>query len=278
MAVDLNSLNRIPDGQITQNFNIIVEFLQSSPAINAGLGAVGNPLIATAGGVGYEPDVFFAIGSLTLGGVGAGYRILGDFGNATAALRPMFQSSVVNGTTRVQAIPNGTATVGQFIASNSSDPANAVNAVMSASSASIFFGTTVTGVATPLSMLFAPGGINALIMSPTGDTSIQLGFARRIDQFNFASSPVTLTSHSQVCLIDCTGGNVAVTLPAATAANSLNAAQEIVFIRVDGTANTLTINRAGADTINGAASKTIPNTNPARMTFQSDGVSKWWAV
>ena len=54
-----------------------------------------------------------------------GQRITGDFSNATVANRVGFQSSTVNGTTAVPAIPNGTGTTASFSAYNAADPDNA---------------------------------------------------------------------------------------------------------------------------------------------------------
>jgi hypothetical protein len=65
-----------------------------------------------------------------------------------------------------------------------------------------------------------------------------------------------------------------VTLPLA---NSVNAGQQLVIIDESGTVtttNTLTLNRAGADTINNATSSTI-RTAYGRAVLYSDGSSKW---
>ncbi|MCP2125788.1 glycoside hydrolase family protein [Bradyrhizobium ottawaense] len=67
------------------------------------------------------------------------------------------------------------------------------------------------------------------------------------------------------------------TLPAA---NSVNAGQAITVADYFGgvtSTNTLTIQRAGSDTINGATSVVI-NVAYGRYEFRSDGVSKWSAV
>ncbi len=66
------------------------------------------------------------------------------------------------------------------------------------------------------------------------------------------------------------------TLPAA---NGVNPGQEVVIADYQGTvtaSNTLTIQRAGSDTVNGGSSVTITAANGAYL-FKSDGVSKWTA-
>lgn len=69
----------------------------------------------------------------------------------------------------------------------------------------------------------------------------------------------TVTIRITDCILYCdaTGGNIVATLPAA----GVSIGREFMFIRVDSSANTCTIQRAGADDINNAAtSKTITNT------------------
>lgn len=66
----------------------------------------------------------------------------------------------------------------------------------------------------------------------------------------------TVRITDQLIYCDATGGNVTATLPAA----SVCLGRKFTFIRVDTSANTCTIQRAGADDINNAAtSKTITN-------------------
>lgn len=67
------------------------------------------------------------------------------------------------------------------------------------------------------------------------------------------------------------------TLPAA---NTLNAGQGILIADLAGgvgSTNTLTVTRAGADTINGTASVTL-NASSTSVQLVSDGTSKWYAV
>lgn len=54
---------------------------------------------------------------------GTGRRITGDWTNATAASRVLFQTSTANSATNVGALPSGTGVAGAFTAFGSSDPA-----------------------------------------------------------------------------------------------------------------------------------------------------------
>ena len=55
---------------------------------------------------------------------GSGKRITGDFSNATVANRVMFQTSTVNGNSRVGLVPNGSGTVSSLDLHSTADPTN----------------------------------------------------------------------------------------------------------------------------------------------------------
>jgi hypothetical protein len=71
--------------------------------------------------------------------------------------------------------------------------------------------------------------------------------------------------------VNATGGNVTVTLPAANAANGRP--QPLSFVRADTSSNTVTIQRAGSDLVEGATS--IPLPVGGRMTLRSNGIASW---
>jgi hypothetical protein len=71
---------------------------------------------------------------------------------------------------------------------------------------------------------------------------------------NFAASPYTVTATDSSCDCDATGGNVVINLPASIATGGR---KEIYFVKTDATANSCTINRAGSDTIESAASNPL---------------------
>lgn len=91
---------------------------------------------------------------------------------------------------------------------------------------------------------------------------------------NFAASPFALTAaHAGLVLVDATAGNVVLNLPAANVLAGL----PYEFRRVDATANTATVNRAGADTIDeGGVSFLLAPKAPQGM--RSNGVSTWSSV
>lgn len=85
----------------------------------------------------------------------------------------------------------------------------------------------------------------------------------------------TLTADDAgLVLVDAAGGNRTITLPAANAAGGRPI--ELLLIRIDSTANTVTIQRAGSDTIEGAATYPLPQGN--RLALMSDGGTAWRVV
>ena len=89
----------------------------------------------------------------------SGQRITGDFSNATLANRLMFQNSVTNGASNVQALPNGTGTTAGFLAFATSDPANTSFAQIRASATfEVAVVSGITGTGTYLPMTFYTGG------------------------------------------------------------------------------------------------------------------------
>lgn len=73
-------------------------------------------------------------------------------------------------------------------------------------------------------------------------------------------------------LVDATAGNITLNLPAANVVAALG--MEFTFYRVDSTGNTVTINRAGADTIDGVNSFTVPSQYAFR-TIKGNANATW---
>lgn len=81
------------------------------------------------------------------------------------------------------------------------------------------------------------------------------------------------TDQDRTLFVDCTAGNITITLPAANAAGA-GFSPSLRVVRKDAAGFTLTVSRAGADTfIGGGTSTTIPPS--AAKDFESDGVSLW---
>lgn len=76
---------------------------------------------------------------------------------------------------------------------------------------------------------------------------------------------------SGLILVSAASGNVTLTLSAANAVSGLP--QRMTIVRTDTSANTVTVQRAGADTIEGATSLTLPI--GARLVLLSDGTGQW---
>jgi hypothetical protein len=112
-------------------------------------------------------------GNLTF--TGTGNRITGDFSNATIANRVMFQTSTVNGNTRLGLLPNGTATTTSQSFFNAADPTNAGFLALSASSSDAAITSGITGTGTYLPMTFFTGGSETARLSATAKTLILSG-------------------------------------------------------------------------------------------------------
>jgi len=106
-------------------------------------------------------------GNLTF--TGTGNRISGDFSNATQNNRIAFQSSTTNGTTSVNAIPNGTGTSSQFIAFAGTDMDNSSRAGLNTTSTVAQFFADKTGTGTYLPMTFYTGGSERMRIDTSGN-------------------------------------------------------------------------------------------------------------
>lgn len=112
-------------------------------------------------------SVLQANGNLAL--IGTGRRILADFSNGAALNnRAAFQSSVTNGATIVNAIPNGTGGSSIWRAFNTTDMDNSsyVQMMVNATTAQILSGNVGTGTALPLS--FVVGGAERFRLNTNG--------------------------------------------------------------------------------------------------------------
>lgn len=120
------------------------------------------------------------------------------------------------------------------------------------------------------------GVIEGLGLTPDPNSLAQLLQAsRRLAGGNVRSITATAAltpDDAGLIPVSCAGGAVTLTLPAANAAGGKPFRYTI--IRTDtSAANALTVQRAGADTIEGSSSLTIPIAS--RLTLHSDGASVW---
>lgn len=91
------------------------------------------------------------------------------------------------------------------------------------------------------------------------------------DAVTTITSNTVLTTQTDVP-VDASGGNITITLPSANS-YTVPYASGITFQRIDSSTNTVTIQRAGTDTILGGTSITMPPLTQTRLL--SDAVSNW---
>lgn len=87
----------------------------------------------------------------------------------------------------------------------------------------------------------------------------------------------TVTANDTFILADATSGAITLTLPAASAGINGTMGQIFVFSKTDSSANTVTVQRAGADTINGVTSKVLATQFSSFLVFGSSSTT-WVCV
>jgi len=129
---------------------------------------------------------------------GAGRRIIGDFSALPLALRTMFQTSVLNSITSIEAIPNGTGTGSNFNANNNPDPDNGSRFLHSISATQSVLNSTRqgTGLFLPISILTS--NVERVNIGVAGETTlfgnlVFSGVSRRI-QGDFTTTTPNLTN------------------------------------------------------------------------------------
>lgn len=136
----------------TQGVSISGSPITTAGTINIGLGSITPVDISPSG------DIIMATGQ----------NITGDWSNNSADLRTAFQSSVVNGRTTLEIIPNGTATrVGINLENNSIRGNNATfNIGNSVENALWLIQSFITGTGTYLPISIQNGGLEAIRVAP----------------------------------------------------------------------------------------------------------------
>jgi hypothetical protein len=99
----------------------------------------------------------------------------------------------------------------------------------------------------------------------------QAGNFYRVDA---VTSNITAALDDYYFRIDATSGNITITLPAASTAFGASVGIHYVFKRIDNSGNTVTIARAGSDTIDGATSITLTTQYEAKA-LQCSSTSTW---
>ena len=89
-----------------------------------------------------------------------------------------------------------------------------------------------------------------------------------------ASTATLVAGARRMVLVNAGSNSVTITLPAANALGGRPI--QYNFIRTDSSANTVTVQRAGSDTIEGSSSSSITLAVGERLLMQSDGASVWY--
>jgi hypothetical protein len=103
---------------------------------------------------------------------GTGNRITGDFSNATLADRVMFQTSTVDGSTSISALPNGTSTATAFTAFANANPTNASLSQVLCNGTESRFAADRNGSGTYLPMTLYTGGSERVRVDISGNVGI----------------------------------------------------------------------------------------------------------
>jgi len=107
---------------------------------------------------------------------------------------------------------------------------------------------------------------------------VQHGFQSQAGNFysvrTVTSGSTTLTAIENFVALDATSGNITITLPAASVSFGANMGLDLIFKRIDNSGNTVTIQRAGSDTIDGATSFTLPSQYDSKK-IRATSTSAW---
>jgi hypothetical protein len=162
----------IPLSNLDANFNTPVTIGNTTVGLGNTVTTVGNLTLSNATISSGNVTVTSASLSGNLTFTGTGNRITGDFSNATQSNRVAFQTSTANSATSVSVLPNGTSTTAVLRTFNNSDPTNAAEISIFASSSTnaLISGITGTGTYLPLTML--TGGSERLRIDTSGNVGI----------------------------------------------------------------------------------------------------------
>lgn len=131
-------------------------------------------------------------------------------------------------------------------------------------------GQTIGGI-----RVFDANGVAILSVNPTGSFNVK-SFLASLVAVNNAASPYAVLGTDFYLPVDASGGAVAITLFAVSAANGA-VSRPIIVQKTDSSVNAVTINRAGADTIDGQTAIILQSQfATAFLTTQATG--KWGAL
>ena len=140
-------------------------------------------------------------------------------------------------------------------------------------------GTSITALADDeLVCTMGTYGSDTVSVYANGDTATAgnvraAGYANAV---RTVTGNTTLNIHDGMVLVDTTGGNVTITLPAANAFGS-GWGQDLIIKRTSGGINTLTVSAGSGDTIQGAASVSLVSQFSSQQ-IQADGANTWYSL
>jgi hypothetical protein len=165
-------------------------------------------------------------------------RITADLSNATVSNQLIFQSSTTNGTSVVNAMPNGTGISSGFRAFNNSNPDAASAAVLNISTTAVFLQSTRTGAGAYLPFIYFTNGVqqatldttgNFLVINATGGLGYGTGSGGAVTQLTSKSTAVTLNkTNGQITMNNSSLGAGVVT--GFVMSNSMIAATDTVIV------------------------------------------------
>lgn len=189
-------------------------------------------------------------------------RITGDMSNATMANRLMFQNSVTNGATQINAIPNGTSQTSLMRLMNNSDPTNSSAVVAYVDAARVGFDSGIVGSGSYLRWTAYAGGSERLGIDPTtGFVTVSSGALGRGTPVT-KTADFTLAATENWIINNKSGSSCTVTLPAASS----------------WTGREVTIKTIQAQTVVSASSNVVPLAGGAAGTAILAATAGKWAT